>query len=154
MTLEQMIVHIRAANGVARNAAAHDHHPFGALLVGPDNAILMRQGNINTVRHAETELARRAANAYSRALRRDDGLSGNRFRAQSEIISELIGRRRVALSRIRLMVSRGLRLVVPVSQLQQHSGPPAYGFLAAAGLPEEVPVGCDDQTRSSSCPAN
>ena len=35
-----------------------------AVLVGPDDRILMRQGNIDTVRHAETELARRAAAAY------------------------------------------------------------------------------------------
>jgi tRNA(Arg) A34 adenosine deaminase TadA len=34
------------------------------VLVGPDDRILMRQGNIDTVRHAETELARRAAAAY------------------------------------------------------------------------------------------
>lgn len=66
MTREQMIAHIRTANAVACDAAAHGHHPFGAVLVGPDDTILMRQGNINTVRHAETELARRAADAYSR----------------------------------------------------------------------------------------
>jgi tRNA(Arg) A34 adenosine deaminase TadA len=34
------------------------------VLVGPDGAILMRQGNIDTIRHAETELCRRAAAAY------------------------------------------------------------------------------------------
>lgn len=65
MTRDQMIAHIRAANDVALDAAAHGHHPFGAVLVGPDGRILMRQGNLNTVRHAETELARRAADAYS-----------------------------------------------------------------------------------------
>jgi tRNA(Arg) A34 adenosine deaminase TadA len=64
MTRDQMIAHIRAANDVALIAAEHGHHPFGAVLVGPDNAIIMRQGNINTVRHAESELARRAAEAY------------------------------------------------------------------------------------------
>ena len=48
----------------AREAAAHGHHPFGAVLVGPDDRVLMRQGNLDTVRHAETELARRAAAAY------------------------------------------------------------------------------------------
>ncbi len=64
MTRDQMIAHIRAANAVAIDAAAHGHHPFGAVLVGPDGRILMRQGNISTVRHAETELARRAADAY------------------------------------------------------------------------------------------
>ena len=64
MTRERMIANIRAANEVALDAAVHGHHPFGAVLVGPDHRILMRQGNINTVRHAETELARRAAEAY------------------------------------------------------------------------------------------
>jgi tRNA(Arg) A34 adenosine deaminase TadA len=65
MTRDEMITHLRSANAVAREAAAHGHHPFGAVLVGPDGAVLMRQGNIDTVRHAETELARRAAAAYS-----------------------------------------------------------------------------------------
>ena len=64
MTRDQILAHLRAANAVARDAVAHGHHPFGAVLVGPDNQILMRQANINTVRHAETELARRAADAY------------------------------------------------------------------------------------------
>jgi tRNA(Arg) A34 adenosine deaminase TadA len=63
-TRDRMIAHLRAADMVAREAAAHGHHPFGAVLVGPDDRILMRQGNIDTVRHAETELARRAAAAY------------------------------------------------------------------------------------------
>ena len=65
MTRDQMIAHIRAANAVAIGVAKHGHHPFGAVLVGPDDTILMRQGNIDTVRHAETELARRAAVAYA-----------------------------------------------------------------------------------------
>ena len=64
MTRDQMLAHLRAAGAVAREAAAHGHHPFGAVLVGPDDRMLMRQGNIDTVRHAETELARRAAAAY------------------------------------------------------------------------------------------
>lgn len=64
MTRDEMIAHIRAANEVALTAAEHGHHPFGAVLVGPDGTVLMRQGNINTVRHAESELARRAAEAY------------------------------------------------------------------------------------------
>jgi tRNA(Arg) A34 adenosine deaminase TadA len=64
MTREQMLDHLRAANDVAREAAAHGHHPFGSVLVGPDGAILMRQGNIDTVHHAEAEIARRAAAAY------------------------------------------------------------------------------------------
>ncbi len=64
MTREQMLAHLHTADAVAREAAAHGHHPFGAVLVGPDDHILMRQGNIDTVRHAETELCRRAAAAY------------------------------------------------------------------------------------------
>lgn len=65
MTRDRMIAHLRAANEVAREAAAHGHHPFGCVLVGPDDRILMRQGNIDVVRHAEVELCRRAADAYS-----------------------------------------------------------------------------------------
>jgi tRNA(Arg) A34 adenosine deaminase TadA len=68
MTRDQMLAHLRAADAVAREAAAHGHHPFGAVLVGPDDRILMRQGNIDTVRHAETELCRRAAAAYPPAF--------------------------------------------------------------------------------------
>ena len=64
MTRDQMLAHLRSADAVAREAAAHGHHPFGAVLVGPDDRILMRQGNIDTVRHAETEICRRAAAAY------------------------------------------------------------------------------------------
>ena len=64
MTRDQMLAHLRSADAVAREAAAHGHHPFGCVLVGPDDRVLMRQGNLDTVRHAETELARRAAAAY------------------------------------------------------------------------------------------
>ncbi|HET7715975.1 MAG TPA: nucleoside deaminase [Bauldia sp.] len=64
MTRDRMLAHLRAADAVAREAAAHGHHPFGAVLVGPDDRILMRQGNLDTLRHAETELARRAFAAY------------------------------------------------------------------------------------------
>ncbi len=64
MTREEMIEYLREADAAAREAAAHGHHPFGAVLVGPDGRVLMRQGNLDAVRHAETELARRAAAAY------------------------------------------------------------------------------------------
>lgn len=64
MTRDQMLAHLRSADAVAREAAAHGHHPFGCVLTGPDDRVLMRQGNLDTVRHAETELARRAAAAY------------------------------------------------------------------------------------------
>ena len=65
MTPTSIIAHLRTANAVAREAAAHGHHPFGAVLVGPDDRVLMRQGNIDVMHHAETELARRAAAAYA-----------------------------------------------------------------------------------------
>jgi tRNA(Arg) A34 adenosine deaminase TadA len=65
MTRDRMIAHLRAADVVAREAATHGHHPFGCVLIGPDDRMLMRQGNIDVVRHAETELCRRAAAAYS-----------------------------------------------------------------------------------------
>ena len=42
MTRDRMIAHLRAADAVARDAAVHGHHPFGAVLVGPDGRILMR----------------------------------------------------------------------------------------------------------------
>jgi tRNA(Arg) A34 adenosine deaminase TadA len=64
MTRDQILAHLRTANAVARDAVVHGHHPFGAVLVGPDDRVLMRQGNIDTVHHAEVELARRAAAAY------------------------------------------------------------------------------------------
>ena len=64
MTRDQMLAYLRAADEVAREAAGRGHHPFGCLLVGSDDRILMRQGNIDTVRHAETELCRCAAAAY------------------------------------------------------------------------------------------
>jgi len=64
MTRDQILAHLRTANAVARDAVMHGHHPFGAVLVGPDDRVLMRQGNIDTVHHAEVELARRAAAAY------------------------------------------------------------------------------------------
>jgi tRNA(Arg) A34 adenosine deaminase TadA len=54
--------HLRRANEVARRAASMGRHPFGALLVAPDDeTVLAEQGNIDTVNHAESTLARTAA---------------------------------------------------------------------------------------------
>jgi tRNA(Arg) A34 adenosine deaminase TadA len=62
---EQMIHHLRHANRVAAAAMAQGSHPFGAILVAPDNeTVLMEQGNINTVNHAESTLARLAAEQF------------------------------------------------------------------------------------------
>lgn len=66
MTQDQAIAALREANAVAREAARQGHHPFGAVLIAPDgDTVLMRQGNIDTVNHAEAALIRAAASQYS-----------------------------------------------------------------------------------------
>ena len=68
MDKSQMLKHLNTAHEVALETMAHGPMPFGAVLVAPDNeTILMRQGNIDTVRHAENELARRASAIYPEA---------------------------------------------------------------------------------------
>jgi tRNA(Arg) A34 adenosine deaminase TadA len=65
-TAEQIARHLRAANAIAQRALAAGHHPFGALLVGPDHeTVLIEQGNVDSVNHAEAVLARSAAAAWS-----------------------------------------------------------------------------------------
>jgi tRNA(Arg) A34 adenosine deaminase TadA len=64
MTRDDMIASLRAAHRVALDAATHGHHPFGTVLIGPEGDVLMRQGNIDVMHHAETEIARRAFAAY------------------------------------------------------------------------------------------
>jgi tRNA(Arg) A34 adenosine deaminase TadA len=62
---EQILRHLAQAAEVARRAAADGHHPFGALLVAPDGeTVLLEQGNVDTVNHAEAVLAREAAARY------------------------------------------------------------------------------------------
>jgi tRNA(Arg) A34 adenosine deaminase TadA len=64
-TKELMVRHLRHANRVAKTAMEKGGHPFGAILVGPDNlTVLMEQGNIDSVNHAESTLARLAAEKY------------------------------------------------------------------------------------------
>jgi tRNA(Arg) A34 adenosine deaminase TadA len=66
LTREQTIRHLRRANEVARRAMGLGRHPFGAILVGPDGeTVLAEQGNVDTVNHAESTLARTAALNYS-----------------------------------------------------------------------------------------
>lgn len=61
---------LRRAFDVARAARAGGDHPFGAILVGPDGAVLMEQGNGFTAEgrdmtaHAERLLASRASRAH------------------------------------------------------------------------------------------
>jgi tRNA(Arg) A34 adenosine deaminase TadA len=53
---------LRRANVVAQRARDLDRHPFGAILVAPDHeTVLAEQGNVDTVNHAESVLARTAA---------------------------------------------------------------------------------------------
>jgi len=60
-TPEQVVRHLRRANAVARRALGFGHHPFGAILVAPDHeTVLLEQGNVSTVNHAEAVLARTA----------------------------------------------------------------------------------------------
>jgi tRNA(Arg) A34 adenosine deaminase TadA len=65
MTHEQMLQHLARAQELALRAAADGHHPFGALLVAEDDrTVLLEQGNVDTVNHAESVLARDAARAH------------------------------------------------------------------------------------------
>ena len=66
MTPAQVLEHLRRANAVARDAAAQGRHPFGAVLVDADDeTVLLEQGNVSTVEHAESLLARIAAARYT-----------------------------------------------------------------------------------------
>lgn len=57
---------LRLSNEVARRAIALGNHPFGAVLVAPDNeTVLLTQCNIDTVNHAESTLARIAASNFT-----------------------------------------------------------------------------------------
>ena len=65
MTPKQIEAALLRANVVARRAMAMGRHPFGALLLAPDGeTVLAEQGNIDTVNHAESTLARTAAANY------------------------------------------------------------------------------------------
>ena len=64
---------VRLALDVARQSRAAGNHPFGAVLVGPDGAVLMRQGNArgeagDRTGHAERLLMTRASLAYPAAF--------------------------------------------------------------------------------------
>ena len=60
---------LRRAFEIARRVRDQGGHPFGALLVGPDGAVLLEQGNEfmtgrDMTAHAERVLATRASQAY------------------------------------------------------------------------------------------
>ena len=65
MNREQAIAHLRHANDVARRSLAKGHHPFGAILVAADGqTVLLEQGNVDSVNHAEAVIARIAAHRF------------------------------------------------------------------------------------------
>jgi tRNA(Arg) A34 adenosine deaminase TadA len=66
MTSDQALSHLQQANAVARRVMAEGHHPFGAVLVDADGeTVLLEQGNVSTVEHAESVLARTAAARFT-----------------------------------------------------------------------------------------
>jgi tRNA(Arg) A34 adenosine deaminase TadA len=65
---DRLIDWLRQANAIAAQALAEGHHPFGALLIGPDQrTVLLAQGNVDSVNHAEAVLARTAAQRFDAA---------------------------------------------------------------------------------------
>ena len=65
-TPAQIARHLRAANAIAQRALDTGHHPFGSLLVAADHeTVLIEQGNVDSVNHAEAVLARTAAARWS-----------------------------------------------------------------------------------------
>jgi tRNA(Arg) A34 adenosine deaminase TadA len=59
MNPEQVVRHLRRAMDLGR-------HPFGAILIAPDGeTVLAEQGNVDTVNHAESTLARSAATNFT-----------------------------------------------------------------------------------------
>jgi tRNA(Arg) A34 adenosine deaminase TadA len=65
LSQDQVIALLRRANEVAQRAFTLGRHPFGALLVAPDgHTVLAEQGNVDTVNHAESVLARTAVLNY------------------------------------------------------------------------------------------
>jgi hypothetical protein len=64
----QIAAMLSRAHALARKAMDAGHHPFAALLVAPDHeTVLMEQGNVDSVNHAEAVLAREAARRYAPA---------------------------------------------------------------------------------------
>ncbi|MCW5636515.1 MAG: nucleoside deaminase [Rubrivivax sp.] len=65
MTPQQIQQALRRANAVAQRALEQGRHPFGAVLVDADGeTVLLEQGNVDSVDHAEAVLARVAAKRF------------------------------------------------------------------------------------------
>ncbi|CAO3625214.1 unnamed protein product [Cunninghamella blakesleeana] len=65
---DDMIKHLRQTIKIAQRAMTLGHHPFGAMLVGPDNQVLAEQCNIDTVSHAESTLCRNSFYNYPQSF--------------------------------------------------------------------------------------
>ncbi|CDK26434.1 unnamed protein product [Kuraishia capsulata CBS 1993] len=55
---------LRLAIEVAHQAKLKGRHPFGCVLVGPSGEVLLEQGNIDTLNHAESTICRTAWKKY------------------------------------------------------------------------------------------
>ncbi|MEO7336684.1 MAG: nucleoside deaminase [Caldimonas sp.] len=67
-TPAQVVALLERAQALARRAMDSGHHPFAAMLVAPDHeTVLLEQGNVDSVNHAEAVLARAAAARHSPA---------------------------------------------------------------------------------------
>ena len=65
MNVDQACEALRAVNLLAARAKSNGKHPFAAVLIAEDaETVLLSASNISTVRHAEIELAREAAEMY------------------------------------------------------------------------------------------
>jgi tRNA(Arg) A34 adenosine deaminase TadA len=66
LTPGQIVRHLQRANEVAHRATLLGRHPFGSILIAPDGeTVLAEQGNVDSVNHAESVLARHAANNFA-----------------------------------------------------------------------------------------
>ncbi|MEP7301341.1 MAG: nucleoside deaminase [Caldimonas sp.] len=64
----QVAAMLERAHALARRTMDAGHHPFAALLIGADHeTVLLEQGNVDSVNHAEAVLAREAARRHSPA---------------------------------------------------------------------------------------
>jgi tRNA(Arg) A34 adenosine deaminase TadA len=62
----QVVAMLQRAQAVAQRALDAGHHPFGAVLFAADHTtVLLEQGNVDSVNHAEAVLAREAVTRWS-----------------------------------------------------------------------------------------
>ncbi|GAA5802263.1 CMP/dCMP deaminase zinc-binding protein [Helicostylum pulchrum] len=65
-TNDQMVAHLRQTIKVAARAKKFGRHPFGSILVDADHeTVLLEQGNIDTLHHAESTLCHVAWTNFS-----------------------------------------------------------------------------------------